>query len=575
MVGNTVGKKNTPFVYVTEWGVQPIYLQLDTLYTHRLPEDGMRARPKARLVTQVRHDGSTAQVTNCAPSPQPRSPTINYILSTMPTIDQSALERLRGALSSDASVNLPGDPEYTNKRWARNAEKTAAIVACPATAQDVSQTITFAQGKPPYDTQSKLDLAVKVSTDGGGHAPSGASSSEGGLVIDLNPKMNNVRVDPEAKLAYVQGGALWADVDNAPTNNDVVYAGLASVSGVVSHTGVGGLILGGGFGWLCSQYGLVIDNLVQVTIVTSLGNILTASDSENPDLFWAIRGGGGNFGVVTEFVLKLHEQRSELWGGERTPTENAHLLFTRAPNGQPVVGIQLVYNGDAETGAKKFERFVNLGPIATNLQSIREPPLIMNSSISTTSNPMISIAYLELNRMQDSSKQHGSYRMFQGNVVPSIPTGLPLELISGLFNLWLELITEHPAASPSVFLLELYHPGVYSSVPKDATAYAHRTPVGVTAYNIGYLMNWTDPAWTDRSIPTVLALDKEFVKLRNTQFSPELVGEGSYLNYQDAESQKGGSSRRFGSHFPRLVEIKCQYDPENLFGKWFALPTKA
>ncbi|ELU36158.1 FAD binding domain-containing protein [Rhizoctonia solani AG-1 IA] len=281
--------------------------------------------------------------------------------------------------------------------------------------------------------------------------------------------MNNVRVDPEAKLAYVQGGALWADVDNA----------------TFPH---GWLILGGGFGWLCSQYGLVIDNLVQVTIVTSLGKILTASDSENPDLFWAVRGGGGNFGVVTEFVLKLHEQRAELWGGskymsymvlhgfrklipeinswlsERTPTENAHLLFTRAPTGQPVVGIQLVYNGDAEAGAKKFERFVNLGPIVTNLQSIRKSLLIMRSSINTTSNPMISIAYLELNR----------------NVVPSIPTGLPLELISGLFNLWLGLITEHPAASPSVFVLELYHPGVYSSVPKDATAYAHRTPVGVT-----------------------------------------------------------------------------------------------
>ncbi|GAB1520588.1 hypothetical protein RhiTH_003667 [Rhizoctonia solani] len=432
----------------------------------------------------------------------------------MPSIDQSALERLRGVLSSNALVNLPGDPEYTNKRWARNAEKTAAIVAYPATAQDVAQIITFAQGKSPYETQSKLDLAVK----GGGHAPSGASSSEGGLVIDLNPKMNNVRVDPEAKLAYVQGGALWADVDNATFPH-----GLASVSGVVSHTGV--------------------------------GKILTASDSENPDLFWAVRGGGGNFGVVTEFVLKLHEQRAELWGGilmypptmleklipeinswlsERTPTENAHLLFTRAPTGQPVVGIQLVYNGDAEAGAKKFERFVNLGPI-------------------------------------DPFAQHGSYRMFQGNVVPSIPTGLPLELISGLFNLWLGLITEHPAASPSVFVLELYHPGVYSSVPKDATAYAHRTPT----YNIGYLMEWTDPAWTDQSIPTVLALDKEFVKLRNTHFSPELVGEGSYLNYQDAESQKGGSSGRFGSHFPRLVEIKHQYDPENLFGKWFALPTKA
>ncbi|CUA78499.1 6-hydroxy-D-nicotine oxidase [Rhizoctonia solani] len=318
----------------------------------------------------------------------------------MSPINSSALELLRKALSPNASVNLPGDPDYTNKRWARNAEKTAAIVTCPVTAEDVAQIIAFAQGKAPYDAQQKLDMAVK----GGGHTPSGASSSEGGLVIDLNPKMHTVRVDPDAKLAYVQGGALWADVDEATFPH-----GLASVSGVVSHTGVGGLILGGGFGWLCSQYGLVVDNLARATVVTSSGSILTASDSENVDLFWAIRGGGANFGVVTD------------------------------------------------------------------------------------------------------------------------------------------------------------------SVPKDATAYGNRAPT----YNVGYFMNWSDPAWTKQSIPTVLALDKEFMKLRDAHFHRDLVGEGGYLNYQDAESQKAGASRRFGSHFPRLLEIKRKYDPENLFGKWSLLSPSA
>ncbi|EUC63244.1 FAD-binding oxidoreductase, putative [Rhizoctonia solani AG-3 Rhs1AP] len=478
----------------------------------------------------------------------------------MSPINSSALELLRKALSSNASVNLPGDPEYTNKRWARNAEKTAAVVTCPVTAEDVAQIIEFSQGNAPYDAQPKLDLAVK----GGGHTPSGASSSEGGIVIDLNPKMHSVRVDPEAKLAYVQGGALWGDVDEATFPH-----GLASVSGVVSHTGVGGLILGGGFGWLCSQHGLVVDNLVQATVVTSLGKILTASDSENPDLFWAIRGGGANFGVVTEFVLKLHEQRSELWGGmliypptifdklvpevnswlaERTPVENIHLAFMSGPSG-PAVGLQIVYNGDADTGAKKFERFVKLEPIMGKLGSI---------------------PYLQLNRMQDPFAEHGSYRMLQGNFIPSVPTGLPLEVVSGLFSLWLKIVTENPVASTSVIMWELYHPGAFSSVPKDATAYRNRAPT----YNIGYFMNWSDPAWTEQSIPTVLALDKEFVKLRDAHFPPDLVVEGGYINYQVAESQKGGTSRRFGSHFPRLAEIKRKYDPENLFGKWF-VPAQA
>ncbi|CAE6494141.1 unnamed protein product [Rhizoctonia solani] len=478
----------------------------------------------------------------------------------MSLVNHSALELLRKALSPNATANLPGDPGYTNRRWARNAEKTAAIVACPATAEDVAQIIAFAQGKAPYEAQAKLDLAVK----GGGHTPSGASSSEGGLVIDLNPKMHSVRVDPEAKLAYVQGGALWADVDEATFPHGKFHPTFGS------HTGVGGLILGGGFGWLCSQYGLVIDNLVQATVVTSSGKILTAFDSENPDLFWAIRGGGGNFGVVTEFVLRLHEQRAELWGGmliypptvldklvsevnswlsERTPVENLHVVFAIGPNGLPGVGIQLVYNGDAETGAKKFERFVKLGPAMTKLGPI---------------------PYLQLNRMQDPFAEHGSYRMLQGNFIPAVPTGLPLEVVNGLFASWLKIVTEHPVASASILVMELYHPGAYGSVHKDATAYANRAPT----YIIGYLMNWSDPAWTEQSVPTVLALDQEFIKLRDAHFPPELVGEGGYINYQDAESQKAGASRRFGSHFPRLVEIKRQYDPENLFGKWFALPTQ-
>lgn len=147
----------------------------------------------------------------------------------MSSIDSSALAALRGALSPSASVNLPGDPDYSVKRWALNAEKPAAAVACPATPEDVAQILAFVQGKAPYEAQPKIALAIKVShatsslarsidryfIQGGGHTPSGASSTNGGLVIDLQPQMNKVRVDPEAKLAYVGGGCLWGDVDEA------------------------------------------------------------------------------------------------------------------------------------------------------------------------------------------------------------------------------------------------------------------------------------------------------------------------------------------------------------------------
>lgn len=151
-----------------------------------------------------------------------------------------------------------------------------------------------------------MPLAVK----GGGHNPSGSSSVEDGVSIDLNRHFDTARVDPENRLAYVGGGALWKTVDYA-----AIEHGLATPGGTVNHTGVGGLTLGGGFGFLSGRHGLVIDNLVQATVVLADGTIVTTSETSHPDLFWATRGGGGNFGIVTEFVLKLHPQRKTIFSG--------------------------------------------------------------------------------------------------------------------------------------------------------------------------------------------------------------------------------------------------------------------
>ncbi|CAE6457366.1 unnamed protein product [Rhizoctonia solani] len=477
----------------------------------------------------------------------------------MSKIDSTSLATLRNSLSHSATVNLPGDREYSVKRWARNAEKPAALVGCPATNEDVVQLVTFVQGKAPYESQQKLHLAVK----GGGHTPSGASSSDGGLVIDLQPHMNNVRVDPEAKLAYVQGGALWGDVDKA-----TFPYGLASVSGVVSHTGVGGLTLGGGFGWLCGQHGLVADNLIQATIVTSTGDILTANDSENKELYWALRGGGGNFGVVTEFVLKLHEQRADLyssalifppplierlvlelnaWLKERSPLENAHIIFALGPNGQPGVIMQLIYNGDSDEGAAKFERFVKLGPVVNRSETL---------------------PYMRLNTLQDANTDHGDFRILQGNYIPVAPEGLPIQLVTHAFNAWLKFVTENPAASTSISLIELYHHVKWSSVPSDATAYVQRNPT----YNMEYLLHWKDPSFTERAYQALRALDQEFVKSRDESIGRGVTGQGGYTNYLDEESRTAGVAwlqRRFGSNYARLIEVKQKFDPTALFGRWF------
>ncbi|KAF8600282.1 hypothetical protein BDV93DRAFT_268207 [Ceratobasidium sp. AG-I] len=173
--------------------------------------------------------------------------------------------------------------------------------------------------------------------------------------------------------------------------------------------------------------------------------------------------------------------------------------------------------------------------------------------------------------MQDQFAHHGEFRLLQGNFIPVTPEGLPVALVANVFSEWLKFVTENPAAAKSINVLELYHADKWSSVPADATAYIHRQPT----YNIGYLMHWSDPAFTEQATPATLALDKAFVKNRNGFFPPELVGEGGYINYLDTESRTANKEvfhSRFGSNFPRLVEAKRKYDPSNLFGRWFAIP---
>lgn len=207
------------------------------------------------------------------------------------------------SLKIKGDIVTPDSPNYKAAiaRWASNSERNAKIVAFVKDAEDVAATLAFVRSTSP-----RLPLAIR----GGGHSSSGASSAENGLVIDLSKYCRSVRVDPENKLAYVGGGATWADVDR-----ETFKYGLAGVAGTVSHTGVGGLTLGGGFGWLAGQHGLVVDNLAQVTLITADSQILTVNADSHPDLWWGIRGGGCNFGVVTEFVYRVHPQRPTVYGG--------------------------------------------------------------------------------------------------------------------------------------------------------------------------------------------------------------------------------------------------------------------
>ncbi|CAE6414249.1 unnamed protein product [Rhizoctonia solani] len=338
------------------------------------------------------------------------------------------------------------------------------------------------------------------------------------------------------------------------------------------------MTLGGGFGWLTGNHGLVIDNLVQATVVTSSGDILTASDSENPDLFWAIRGGGGNFGVVTEFVLKIHPQHPEVytsaltflpaslddlmsevnpWLSERSPSEVAYIFFSNSPNAsaetpEPIVMLQLVYLGEPEVGRQKFERFMKLGHIGDQTAII---------------------PYIQLNHIYDPFCQHGMCRMLQGNFVPETPEGLPAPFVSDLFSTWAKLIKENPTASGSLIAIEFHHYGTLSLVPSDATAYVHRN----RSHNIMLGITWTDLSFNERARQVILDLNRTLTKYRKGYFPSSLVGQGGYTNYMDEESRvynKEFAQSRFGANYSRLIELKYKYDANGVFGRWFAAPAE-
>src|SRR5215208_2486828 len=203
-------------------------------------------------------------------------------------VDQ-AIEALRANFRGE--LVAPGSPGYEETRHVRNGliDRHPAVIACCSGTADVVAAVNFAR---------EQDLLVSVR--GGGHNVSGAATNDGGIVIDLST-MRGVRVDPAARTVRVQGGATWGDVDR-----ETQLCGLATPGGVVSTTGVGGLTLHGGWGWLRRKFGYCVDNLVSVDIVTADGQVRTASETENQDLFWAVRGAGSNFGVVTSFEFQLH-----------------------------------------------------------------------------------------------------------------------------------------------------------------------------------------------------------------------------------------------------------------------------
>ncbi|KAM5534865.1 hypothetical protein V8D89_011420 [Ganoderma adspersum] len=454
-----------------------------------------------------------------------------------------SLQAFKTAFKGD--IVTPGDSDYDQAiaRWAKNAARKAAIVAFVKDPEDVSLAVKYAK-------EANLVIAIK----GGGHNPSGASSSEGGLVIDLSRYLNGVTVDADKKLGYVGGGAIWETVDKT-----AIEHGLATVGGTVNHTGVGGLILGGGYGWLSGAHGLAIDNLVQATVVTADGSILTANEKENADLFWAIRGAGSNFGVVTEFVLQLHPQRRTIFCGLAifTPDKLEALLditqawldngpstkegmmqgFVRGPERRPCAIAFMFYNGSEEEGRQNFKAFFDLNPVAD----------------FTSEKP-----YEVLNSLQNSFAGPGQNVYMKGCF---LPREFPRTLLPTVFQRVTELSA--PEEYNVVLLFEHMPLGKANSVPDDATAY--RRNLTSNALAVVYAQEESEEVfkYSRDACHEICGLI--------TGKAADNLGYGNYNSDSEAQPVASKAEANFGSNYKRLQEIKKKYDPELLFRKWFVI----
>ncbi|KZT62407.1 6-hydroxy-D-nicotine oxidase [Calocera cornea HHB12733] len=438
--------------------------------------------------------------------------------------------------------------EKAIQRWSEGAVRRAKYVVLAETADDVSKAIRFA-------ADDKLDLAIK----GGGHSCTGASSSEGGLVIDLR-RMNSCVVDLERKTIKVGGGALWSDVDT-----EAAKYGMATVGGTVNHTGVGGLTVGGGYGWLTPRYGLVIDVLEEAEVVIANGDILTCSETDNADLFWGIRGAGSNFGPVTSFTFKVFPQPNPIWSGllvyppplltplfdaaakwAKTASVDESAMIVMAcppPAFTPMLVVIPFYNGPAKEAKLRFAPFFEVGPVADMTQEM---------------------PYSEVNGLQNPMATYGGRKLFKSTAF----TVVNADRFQKIFDNYVKLTYELPETKAGAILVELHPFDKVASVPEGTTAFANRGKW----YNINCALRWTDPA-LDKRLRAWASEQVEYMRDEEAkEQGVQLTGRRGYGNYGAGDEK---IREVFGGNFDRLAQLKAKYDPENMFHKWFAIPPQA
>jgi FAD/FMN-containing dehydrogenase len=433
-------------------------------------------------------------------------------------------------------VVLPGDRDYDEVRKIWNAmidRRPGVIVQCTG-ADDVAQSIGFAR-----------ENGAEISIRGAGHNIGGNSLCEGGVMIDLST-MKNIRVDTAQKRALADPGLTLADFDKATQEH-----GLATPLGINSTTGISGLTLGGGFGWLTRKYGMTIDNLISAEVVTADGKKQRASEGENPDLFWAIRGGGGNFGVVTQYEFKLH------------------------PVGPQILAGLIVYPfNEAKQVLQKYREFSRTAPLELTIWTVlrKAPPLpFLPAEVHGKEVAVLAVCYAGdvaegeklIQPLRGFGKLVGEhiggmpYAQWQQAFDPLLTPGARnywkshnfTEVADGVFDAMIEYAGKLPSNQCEIFIGHLA--GAMNDVPATATAYAPR--------DAKYVMNvhgrWDEPSQDKAGIQW----SREFF-----QAAAPYASAGAYVNFMTAD-EGDRVAGAYGVNYERLKQLKRRYDPENIF----------
>lgn len=444
----------------------------------------------------------------------------------LPALDDRAVDAFRSHLRGE--VLRPGEPRYDDARrvWNAMVDRRPALIARCTSPEDVIAAVRFGR-----------EHGMLISVRGGGHNVAGLAVAEGGLMIDCAP-MKGIAVDPAKRTARAEAGVLWGEFDAATQAH-----GLATVGGVVSTTGVAGLTLGGGQGWLTGKHGLSLDNLHAAEVVTADGELVRASAKEHSDLFWALRGAGANFGVVTSFEFSLHAVGPTVLGGMVLhPLSKARevLCFYRefaagqpdelttyaalltAPDGNPVVAMACCYAGPLDKGEQAVAPLRRFGlPVADLI------------------GPM---PYTAVQGMIGQAFPAGRRNYWKSTLLREIP--------DGVIDTVVDFAERVPSPLSAIVFADTH--GAYGRVAPDATAYAHRD----LPFDLVVLASWTESGDDGRNATWTRGL-YEAVR----PFAPG----GVYVNDLDGDEGQARVREAYGRNYARLAELKKWWDPDNLF----------